>query len=87
MSLWITGAIGIAVACIGITYIKFVKDKRPDMNRARVVVIALAILGIAFNELMVVPVWGVEAGNSVSSAFFMCVILPLAAYLGTKRKQ
>jgi hypothetical protein len=87
VSLWITGAIGVVVALIGLTYLKYVRDGVSEMHRARALVIALAILSIAANELLVIPIWGVEAGTSVSSALFLCVILPLTAYLSTKRPR
>ena len=87
MSLWITGAIGVAVALIGVTYLKYVRNGVSEMHKASVLVISLAILSVAVNELVVIPVWGIETGTSVSSALFLCVILPLTAYLSTKRPR
>ena len=87
MSVWVIGAIGIAVAAIGAAYIAHVKGGGAGMHRAAPAVIALAVLAVAVNELVVIPTWGVEAGTRVASAFFMCVILPMAAYLNGKRTK
>ena len=87
MSLWLTGAISVAVAAIGAAYIAHVKSGGAGMHRAALAVIALAVLAVAVNELVVIPTWGVEAGTRAASAFFMCVILPMAAYLNGKRSK
>lgn len=85
MSVWITGAIGVAVALIGAAYVVHVRRGGSGMHRAAPAVIALAMLTVAVNELVVIPTWGVEAGTRAASAFFWCVILPAAAYLSSKR--
>ncbi|MFH2109720.1 MAG: hypothetical protein ABIJ47_00515 [Candidatus Bathyarchaeota archaeon] len=85
MSVWIIGAIGVAVALMGAAYVAHVRRGGLGMHRAAPVVIALAVLAVAVNEFVVIPTWGVEAGTTVSSAFFMCVILPIAAYLSSKK--
>lgn len=87
MSVWVIGAIGIAVAAIGAAYIAHVRRGESGMHKAALAVIALAVLAVAVNELVVIPTWGVEAGTRVASAFFMCVILPMAAYLNGKRTK
>jgi len=87
VSLWLTGAISVAVAAIGAAYIAHVKSGGAGMHRAALAVIALAVLAVAVNELVVIPTWGVEAGTRAASAFFMCVILPMAAYLNGKRSK
>jgi len=87
VSVWVTGAIGVAVAAIGAAYIANVKSGGAGMHRAALAVIALAVLAVAVNELVVIPTWGVEAGTRAASAFFMCVILPMAAYLNGKRSK
>lgn len=85
MSVWITGAIGIAVALIGAAYFAHVRRGGSGMHRAAPAIITLAILTVSVNELVVIPTWGVEAGTRAASAFFWCVILPAAAYLSSKR--
>lgn len=87
MSVWITGAIGAAVALIGAAYIAHVRRGGSGMHRAAPAIIALAVLAVAVNELVVIPTWGVDAGTRGASAFFMCVILPMAAYLNGKRTK
>ena len=87
MSVWITGAIGVAVALIGAAYVAHVRRGGSGMHRAAPAVIALAMLTVAVNELVVIPTWGVEAGTRAASAFFWCVILPAAAYLSSKRPR
>jgi hypothetical protein len=87
VSVWVMGAVGIAVAAIGAAYFAHVKEGGAGMHRAAPAVITLAILAVAVNELVVIPTWGVEAGTRVASAFFMCVILPMAAYLNGKRAK
>lgn len=87
MSEWMIGAVGIAVAALGAIYIAHVKGGGAGMHRAAPVVIAVALLTVAVNELVVIPTWGVEAGTRAATAFFMCVILPAAAYLNGKRPK
>jgi hypothetical protein len=87
LNFWAIGAVGIAVAAIGAAYIANVKLGGVGMHRAAPAVVALAVLAVAVNELVVIPTWGVEAGTRASSAFFMCVILPMAAYLNGKRTK
>ena len=87
MSVWITGAIGVAVALIGAAYIVHVRRGGSGMHRVAPAVITLAMLTVAVNELVVIPTWGVEAGTRAASAFFWCVILPAAAYLSTRRPR
>ena len=87
MNVWITFAIGVLVALIGVAYNAYVRKDGSGMHKAAPLVIALAVLGVAVNELVVIPKWGVEAGTSVSSVFFWCLILPMAAYLSTKRAK
>jgi hypothetical protein len=82
---WISGAIGVAVALIGAAYVAHVRRGGQGMHRAAPAVAAVAVLAVAVNELVVIPMWGVEAGTRAISAFFMCVILPVAAYLNSKR--
>jgi hypothetical protein len=72
---------------IGAAYITHVRRGGSGMHRAAPAVIALAVLAVAVNELVVIPTWGVEAGTTAASAFFMCVILPIAAYLNGKRTK
>lgn len=87
MSVWITGAIGVAVALIGAAYVAHVRRGGSGMHRAAPVVIALAVLAVAVNELVVIPTWGVEAGTKAASMFFMCVIFPAAVYLSSRRPR
>ncbi|MFH0849307.1 MAG: hypothetical protein V1924_00025 [Candidatus Bathyarchaeota archaeon] len=87
MSVWIIGAVGVTVALIGAAYIAHVKGGGAGMHRAAPAVIALAVLAVAVNELVVIPTWGVDAGTRAASAFFMCVILPVAAYLSSRRMR
>ena len=87
MNFWVVGAIGIAVAAIGAAYIAHVKSGGAGMHRAAPAVIALAVLAVAINELVVIPTWGVDAGTRGASAFFMCIILPMAVYLNGKRTE
>jgi hypothetical protein len=81
------GAVGIAVAALGAAYIAHVRRGGAGMHRAAPVVIAVALLTVAVNELVVIPTWGVEAGTRAATAFFMCVILPAATYLNGKRPK
>lgn len=85
MSAWIMGAIGVAVALMGAAYVAHVRRGGSGMHRAAPAVIALAVLAVAVNELVVIPARGVEAGTRAASAFFWCVILPVAAYLSSKK--
>ena len=87
MNFWVIGAIGIAVAAIGVAYIAHVRSGGAGMHRAAPLVIAVAVLAVAVNELVVIPTWGVDAGTRVASAFFMCVILPAAVYLNGKKTE
>ena len=87
MSFWIIGAIGIAVVLIGIAYIEHVRGGESGMHRAAPVVIALAVLMVAVNELVVIPTWGVEASTRAASAFFWCVMLPASVYLSSRRMR
>lgn len=87
MSIWLTGAIGVAVALIAAAYITQVRVGGSGMHRAAPAVIALAVLTVAVNELVVIPAWGVEAGTRAASVFFWCVILPAAAYLSSRRTR
>ncbi len=87
MSVWVTGAIGIAVAAIGVAYIAHMRSGGAGMHRAAPAVIAVAVLAVAVNELVVIPTWGVDAGTRAASAFFMCVILPAAVYLNGKKTE
>lgn len=87
MSVWVTGAVGIAVAAIGVAYIAHVRSGGAGMHRAAPAVIAVAVLAVAVNELVVIPMWGVDAGTRAASAFFMCVILPAAVYLNGKKTE
>ena len=82
-----TGAIVVAVALIAAAYIAYVRGGGSGLHRAAPAVIALAVLTVVFNELVVIPTWGVEAGTTVASAFFWCVILPAAAYLNSRRTR
>jgi len=85
VSFWVMGAVGVAVVAIGVAYIVRVKSGGAGVHRAAPVVVALAVLAVAVNELVVIPTWGVEAGTRVASAFFMCVVIPVAGYLSSKR--
>jgi uncharacterized membrane-anchored protein len=87
VSFWVIGAVGVAVAAIGVAYIAHVKGGGVGMHRAVPAVIALAVLAVAVNELVVIPTWGVEVGTRAASAVFMCVILPLTAYLSSRRMR
>ena len=87
MNVWISLAIGVLVALFGVVYYSKVRRGGSGMHRAAPVIIALAVLGIAINELVVIPQWGVEVGTSVSSVYFWCMILPLAAYLSTHKTR
>jgi len=87
VNFWVIGAIGIAVAAIGVAYIAHVRSGGAGMHRAAPLVIAVAVLAVAVNELVVIPTWGVDAGTRVASAFFMCVILPAAVYLNGKKTE
>ena len=86
MSIWLTGAIGVAVALIAAAYITHERIIGSGMHEAAPAVIALAVLTVAVNELVVIPAWGVEAGTRAASAFFWCVILP-TAYLSSRRTR
>jgi len=87
VNIWITGAIGVAIALIAAAYIAHVRVGGSGMQRAAPAVIALAVLTVAFNELVVIPTWGVDVGTRAASAFFWCVILPAAAYLSSRRTR
>ena len=87
MSVWVIGAVGSAVAAIGAAYFAHVKGGGAGMHRAAPVVVAVAVLAVAVNELVMIPTWGVDAGTRLASAFFMCVILPMAAYLSGKKAK
>jgi len=87
VNVWMTGAIGVAVALIAAAYIAHVRRGGSGMHRAAPAVIALAVLTVAVNELVVIPTWGVEAGTRAASAFFWCVIFPAAAYLNSRRTR
>jgi len=87
MSVWVIGAVGIAVAAIGAAYFAHVKGGGAGMHRAAPVVVAVAVLAVAVNELVMIPTWGVDAGTRLASAFFICVILPMAAYIGGKKAK
>lgn len=87
MSVWITGAIGVTVALIGAAYFAHVRRGGSGMHRAAPAVLAVAVLVVAFNELVVIPTWGVEAGTKAASMFFMCVIFPVTVYLSSKRPR
>ena len=87
MSIWLTGAIGVAVALIVAAYVKHVRIGGSGMHRATPAVIAIAVLTIAINELVVIPTWGVDVGTRAASAFIWCVILPAAAYLSSSRTR
>jgi len=87
VSFWAIGAVGAAVASIGVVYMVHVKGGGAGMHRAAPAVIALAVLAVAVNELVVIPTWGVEAGTRATSAFLMCVVIPVAGYLSGKRQR
>ena len=87
MNFWVIGAIGIALAAIGVAYIAHVRSGGAGMHRVAPAVIAVAVLAVAVNELVVIPTWGVDAGTRAASAFFMCVILPAAVYLNGKKTK
>ncbi len=87
MNIWLTGAIGVAVALIAAAYIAHVRIGGSGMHRAAPAVITLAVLTVAVNELVVIPTWDIDVGTRAASAFFWCVILPAAAYLSLRRTR
>jgi hypothetical protein len=87
VSFWIIAAIGVMVALLGVVYVENVRNGGLGMHKYAPAAIALALLGVAFNELVLIPRFGSDAGTSVTSAFFMCVILPLTVFLSDKRRK
>jgi hypothetical protein len=87
MSLWIIGAIGVTLALIGVAYLEHVRKGGSIMHRYAPAIIALAIFGVVFNELVLIPRFGSDAGTSITSTFIFCVILPLTVYLSNKRSK
>ena len=84
MSLWIIGAIGVTLALIGIAYLERIRKGGSGLHRYAPAVIAIAIIGVVFNELVLIPRFGYDAGTSINATFFFCIILPLTVYLSNK---
>ena len=87
MNIWTTGAIAAAVALIAVAYIVHVRGGGTRMHKKAPLVIALAVLAVAVNELAVIPTYGVEAGTNALMAFFVCIILPATVYLNKTRTK
>lgn len=87
MNLWINGAIGVTLALISIVYLEHIRKGCTSMHRYAPEIIALAIFGVMFNELVLIPRFGSDTASSITSTFFFCVILPLTVYMSSKRPK
>ena len=77
MNVWMTGAMGVAVALIAATYIAHVRIGGSGMHRAAPAVIALAVLTVAVNELALYSaVINFRPGDGETVAVNELVVIP-----------